>query len=292
MKLLTKKTLFMLGVTITSLAYFSYFQNNSIETSEINIASEKVPPSFHQFKIVHLSDLHNKSFGKNQSVLSDKIQNIEPDLIVFTGDLVDKRNYNEEISLSLIEKIVQIAPVYYVTGNHEWASGKFDSLAESLEKLGVHVMRNSRAEIEIGEESIHILGVDDPLMYHKSVVEASSVEKAIQTLVKDMNSEENFKMLLAHRPEMFPLYSQYDIDLIFSGHAHGGQVRIPFLGGLIAPGQGFFPQYTSGKYEENASKMIVNRGLGNSIIPQRVFNRPEIIAVTLLSEVEEEEENR
>lgn len=271
---------FLSGIAL--LIFFFYFQNNSIVISNYTISSDKIPSNFNGYKIVQLSDLHSKSFGNDQKNLVKKIKNLEPDSIVFTGDLIDSYRYDEEPSLILMERLVQIAPVYYVTGNHEWWSGKFDSLEDKLKIIGVQVMRNKTEEITIGTDKIQIIGIDDPANVEESYEETGKTEKNITDLI-DIEGEDYFQILLSHRPEMFSLYDKYGFDIVFSGHAHGGQFRIPFVGGLIAPDQGFFPEYTSGKYTSDNTTMIVNRGLGNSIIPIRIFNRPEIVVVTLSS---------
>ncbi|PAV29714.1 phosphoesterase [Virgibacillus profundi] len=280
MKKKTKKKWLYFLIGIALLIYFFYFQNNSIVTSEYNIRSDKLPPNFNGYKIVQLSDLHNKSFGNNQSDLVKKVKKTEPDSIVFTGDLIDSERYDEKPSLILMEKLVQIAPVYYVTGNHEWRSGKFSSLEGKLENIGIQVLRNTAEEITLGTDKIQIIGIDDPAV-DESSAEKAATEENIKNSIEGIERGDNFHILLSHRPEMFSLYSEYGFDVIFSGHAHGGQFRIPFVGGLIAPDQGLFPKYTSGKHKSANSTMIVNRGLGNSIIPLRIFNRPEIIVVTL-----------
>ncbi|WP_078380026.1 metallophosphoesterase [Sutcliffiella halmapala] len=282
MKRITKKSFLILIIAIISIVFFFYFQNNSIETTEIDIRSANIPAGFHGFKIVQLSDLHSKSFGENQSGLVKEVGKANPNLIVFTGDLVDSKKYDEDASLTLMKELVQIAPVYFVTGNHEWWSGRFNSLENKLIELGVQVMRNTSAVIANGEDKIHIIGIDDPAQVNEGYSEESIAEEAIENAMDGLTDGENFKILLSHRPELFSLYSNYELDVVFSGHAHGGQVRIPFLdSGLIAPNQGFFPKYTSGKHNLNNTTMIVNRGLGNSIIPLRIFNRPEIVVATL-----------
>lgn len=276
-----KKRLLYLLLGLVLLTCFLYFQNNSIVTTEYNFSSDKVPQNFKGYKIVQLSDLHSKSFGNNQSDLVKKVKKVKPDLIVFTGDLIDSDRYDEKISLTLMEKLVQIAPVYYVTGNHEWWSGKFNSLEDKLKDTGVQVMRNTVEEIIIGNDKIQIIGIDDPAKVNESYAERAIAEEDIMNSIKGLEEGVNFKILLSHRPELISLYTQYEFDVVFSGHAHGGQVRIPFIGGLVAPNQGLFPEYTSGMHEVDNTTMIVNRGLGNSIIPLRVFNRPEIVVVTL-----------
>ncbi|MCD8508463.1 MAG: metallophosphoesterase [Bacillus sp. (in: Bacteria)] len=279
----TKRLLYIL-ITIILVVSFSYFQNNSIVTSYYTIQSDNLPPSFDGYKIVQLSDLHNKSFGKNQQYLMKRVQNANPDVIVFTGDLVDADKYNEEPSLVFMEELFEIAPVYFVTGNHEWWSGKFYSLEVKLEKIGVNVLRNTTTKIERDNDFITIIGIDDPANRENSFSELARTEKNINESIESQTDYIGFKLLLAHRPEMFSLYAKYDFDLVLSGHAHGGQFRIPFVGGFVAPNQGFLPEYTAGMYRSENTTMIVNRGLGNSIIPQRLFNRPEIVVVTLVSE--------
>ncbi|MEH7239391.1 metallophosphoesterase [Bacillus sp. JJ1562] len=278
MKKKTKKKwlYFLIGTAL--LIFFFYFQNNSIVTSEYIISSDKLPQKFNEYKIVQLSDLHSKSFGNDQSVLVKKVKKLKPDLIVFTGDLIDSDRYDEKPSLILMERLVQIAPVYYVTGNHEWWSGKFNTLEDKLKSIGVQVIRNTVEEITIGTDKIQIAGIDDP-----ANVERAKTEENFTNAIEEIEGEDNFQILLSHRPEMLSFYSEDGFDVVFSGHAHGGQFRIPFVGGLIAPDQGLFPKYTSGKYKSGNTTMVVNRGLGNSIIPIRVFNRPEIVVVTLSS---------
>ena len=282
MKKRTKKRLFIAFIVLISLLFFFYFQNNSIVTTETTISSAKIPASFEDYKIVQLSDLHSKTFGDNQSVLVQRVNKTNPDLIVFTGDLVDSKKYNEKNSLTLMEELVQIAPIYFVTGNHEWWSGKFSSLENKLDDIGVQVIRNTSDVITNGNDKVHIIGIDDPAQVNEGYEELGITEEAIVNSIEGLE-EGYFKILLSHRPEMLSLYSDYEFDVVFSGHAHGGQVRIPLVGGLIAPNQGLFPQYTSGKHILDNTTMIVNRGLGNSIIPLRIFNRPEIVVVTLKS---------
>ncbi|CAG9623040.1 metallophosphoesterase [Sutcliffiella rhizosphaerae] len=279
-KIGTHKKLIVFITIVLSLLFFVYFQNNSIVVTNQLVTSEKIPESFRDYKIVHLSDLHSKAFGRDQNKLVRKVESENPDMIVFTGDLVDSRKFDADISIKLMEELIDIAPIYYVTGNHEWWSGEYVLIEEKLKGIGVEVMRNTRNEVILNNESIYIFGIDDPSQFN-SPSEQTIVEEAIVEAT-DGNIDESYRVLLSHRPELFSTYVKYKFDLVFSGHAHGGQVRVPFLGGLIAPNQGLLPAYTSGKYTVDHTTMIVNRGLGNSIIPLRIFNRPEIVVVTLL----------
>ena len=169
---------FLIGMAL--LIYFFYFQNNSIVTSEYTISSDKLPQNFNGYKIVQLSDLHSKSFGNDQSDLVKKVKKSDPDLIVFTGDLIDSDKYNEKLSLILMEKLVQIAPVYYVTGNHEWWSGKFNTLEDKLKNIGVHVMRNTAEEITIETDKIQIIGIDDPANVKESMQKKPKQKKILR----------------------------------------------------------------------------------------------------------------
>lgn len=278
---MSKRLKIGLGITISCLFFIIYFlddQNNRLVITEMEVVSEKVPESFDNSKVIHLSDLHNKSFGKNQRKLVWEIEKIEPEIIVFTGDLIDSRRYDEVPTLTLLEMLVQIAPTYVVSGNHEWRSGKFSTFEHQMKEIGVNVLRNESVKIQKGNEQIYLTGIDDPMNDQRmeGVVTKENLQQAITEEATDW-----FNILLAHRPEMHALYSQYDFDIVFSGHAHGGQIRIPFIGGVIAPNQGFFPKYTEGMHTVNDTAMIVSRGLGNSLFPFRVFNRPEIIVLSI-----------
>ncbi|MEK4933024.1 metallophosphoesterase [Bacillus sp. FSL M7-1345] len=266
--------------TIVGISIFSYLQNNLISISEINITSSKIPSSFKGFKILQLSDLHNKKFGENQNVLIKKVKNLNPDIIVITGDLIDSKSYDAEISLQVLREIVTEYPVYFVTGNHEQWSGKYNSLEKELKKYNVTVLRNEHVSIQKDGQEINLLGIDDPEFTSGNRDEEHIVKSEIRKAKDGINSD-GFKVLLSHRPEFFEEYVDEKVDLVLSGHAHGGQVRLPFIGGLVAPNQGILPKYTAGLYEKQNTSMIVSRGLGNSIIPQRVFNRPEIVVVQL-----------
>ena len=277
-----KKVPFILLITLITIVVFLFIQNNFISITNIELQMAALPRSFDGFKIVHLSDLHSKKFGNDQQSLVSKIKKAKPNLILFTGDLVDSKHYVEENSLMLIKEIVKIAPVYFVTGNHEKWSGNFHDLEQKLIVQGVKILRNDSVKIKRSEDEIQLIGIDDP-SFNDDMPYAYDSNIATRELEKVLakGNQSTFNILLSHRPELFSTYANSDIDLTFSGHAHGGQIRLPFIGGLIAPNQGFFPKYANGKYTQKNSVMIVSRGLGNSIIPQRIFNRPQIIVATL-----------
>ena len=259
---------------------FFIWQNNSIVVSNYDYASPEIPGDFAGFRIVHISDLHNKMFGKDQIKLLSEVEKLSPDIIIITGDLIDRRKFDLEKAICFIDGAMGIAPVYFVSGNHEAWSGKYSEIRERLLASSVVVMDDTSIEISRGESTIKLLGLSDPGFYNESRNRDLNIEN-LDALLNEWQGDEGFKILLSHRPELFDRYCVNRIDLIFAGHAHGGQFRIPFVGPIFAPNQGFFPKFTAGRYSKGSSTMFVSRGLGNSIIPIRIFNRPEIVAVTL-----------
>ncbi|WP_252217447.1 metallophosphoesterase [Clostridium sp. VAP41] len=272
--------LFFAIMFLIGFIFFCIWQNNSIIISKFDYVSSKIPDEFNDFTIVHISDLHNKMFGENQVKILNKVKSISPDVIVITGDLIDRRKYNLDTAMMFVSGATKIAPVYYVSGNHEAWSEKFSMIKEKLIDIGVHIVDNTAFKLSRGNSSIHILGLSDPDFITSDYMDGTNTNK-IKEQLNRWSTNENFKILLSHRPELFDLYYENNMDLIFTGHAHGGQVRIPGIGGLFAPDQGIFPKYTSGIYNKDLSTMFVSRGLGNSICPLRIFNRPEIVEVTL-----------
>lgn len=281
MKLISKPIqLLIIIIILISVTIFIIWQNNSIVVSEHNYKNSKIPKSFVGFKILQVSDLHNKSFGKNQVRLIKTIKDISPDIILITGDLIDRRKYNLEIAEEFIDQVVKIAPVYYVSGNHEAWSGKYSEIKDLLIEKEVTVLDNEVVVYSIGEESINIVGLKDPAFQKSNYIDGIN-KREIEEFLSNYENKKEFEIVLSHRPELINLYEKYDVDIIFSGHAHGGQIRLPFIGGILAPDQGFFPKYDAGRYDEGDTTMYVSRGLGNSIFPFRIFNRPELIVVNL-----------
>lgn len=251
---------------------FLYWQDNGLTVSQ-QFYKGNVPEAFHGFKILHISDLQNKRFGKRQKNLIYRVECTSPDMIVITGDLIDRNRTNLDAAMELVQAIVDLAPVYYVSGNHEHQSGYFEELAECLTKAGVKVMNNGKTVIKRDGDTMVLMGLTDKRAnpYYSSI---------LHMMCK--GQEDDFKILLSHRPELFSDYVEEGIDLICSGHAHGGQIRLPGIKGLFAPNQGFFPKYTSGMYREGKTAMVVSRGLGNSTFPFRIGNRPELVEITLV----------
>ncbi|HSR03335.1 MAG TPA: metallophosphoesterase [Proteiniclasticum sp.] len=282
MKFRTKQRKVLLAVfIIIGLYAFLRWQNDSIVISEMVFKNDSVTESFDGYKILHISDLHNKEFGSNQNRLLSKIEMTDPDIIVITGDLIDSNHTDIDVAMDLINGAITIAPIYYVSGNHEASSGLYNNLKSKMENVGVVVLDDQKIEVFHGNESIDIIGLLDPTFSGSDSLEYgdnTETKNLLNTLSEDNT---NLKILLSHRTELFDLYSDSNVDLIFSGHAHGGQFRLPFIGGLFAPGQGFFPELTEGIHTRNNVSMIISRGLGNSIVPVRIFNRPELVIVTL-----------
>lgn len=278
-----KKNIFIkIMVIIAVLVGFFTYENNSITITEIAFKNDKIPEEFKGYKILQISDLHNKEFGSKQNKILSKIEKIKPDVIVITGDLIDSDKTDIDVAMDLINKAIDIAPIFYVSGNHEAWSCSYDTLKPKLEEAGVVVLDNEKKEISKGKSSIEIIGLSDISFIDSDELEYAGDGKIEGLLDKLSKKNNKFKILLSHRPELFDIYSNSNVDLVFAGHAHGGQFRLPFIGGLIAPDQGFLPKLTEGIHTMNNTSMIISRGLGNSIIPLRIFNRPELIVVTLL----------
>lgn len=273
------------------LGAFLYSQNNYLKISSYKYSSPRLPKAMKGTRIVHLSDLHSKVYHNN--TLINTVKDLKPHLIVFTGDLIDSRNYEEVNSLKAMEELCKIAPVYFSPGNHENRREEFtDSLEPKLKKAGVRILRNDGQLFIRNGSSINILGIDDPLKESQSYDEILIDEGFIKGYIKEAQSKigshsvgsntEGFTLLLSHRPEHLKAYAEADVDLVFSGHTHGGQMRIPFANqGLFAPNQGALPKFTEGRHVRGNTTLFISRGLGNSSFPFRVFNRPEIIMVEL-----------
>ena len=284
MKNITKKRAVLLAVCIALvlLIVWTVWGNSALEVNTYSIVSNRLPNSFSGFRIAQVSDLHNAQMGDGNEKLLAMLRESEPDIIVITGDLVDSRSTDIGVALRSAEDATKIAPSYYVTGNHEARIAEYEDLKTGLESAGVVVLENQRIELERNGETIMLIGVDDPSFQTDYLMgdSATVMSDALNRLV----GNDAYTILLSHRPELFVTYVASGVDLVFSGHAHGGQFRLPFIGGLAAPNQGLFPKYDSGLYTQGNTNMLVSRGIGNSIVPIRFNNRPEIIVVELLTE--------
>ena len=280
-----KKFIFLAVVAAFLLALIAWiiWGNTALELNTYTISSAKLPQSFDGYRIAHVSDLHNAEMGKDNEKLLAMLRDAAPDMIAITGDLIDSRNTDIEVALQFIREAVKIAPCYYVTGNHEARVNEYDELKAGMEAAGVTVLEDVRTEISMEGETITLIGVNDP-SYQTDYL-FGDAESVMNAKLEGLHTEnDGFTILLSHRPELFNTYADHDIDLILSGHAHGGQFRLPFIGGLVAPNQGLFPEYDAGIYTEGNTNMLVSRGIGNSILPFRINNRPEVILIELQAE--------
>lgn len=256
---------------VIALLLFCSYQNRHLETTYYTYKAEQFGADLEGYRIVQISDLHNAKFGKHNQKLVDRIRECEPDMIVLTGDLVDSNHTNVDRAVQFVDEIVKICPVYYVTGNHEYwlEASEYDELMDGLIGAGVVILDDQVVEISRGDAKFRLVGLDD-----KSLADGT-----LEALLSD---EKELTVVLAHEPQNLARYAGTGVDLVLSGHAHGGQFRLPFVGGIVAPDQGFLPEYTAGEYYMDGTEMIVSRGLGNSVIPVRLFNYPEIVCVELV----------
>ena len=263
-------------VAISLLVCWVIYDNKNVHATEITLKIENLPEDFSGCKIAHVSDLHNAELGENNEKLLSLIKNASPDVIFFTGDIIDGQKPDIPVAIEFINAAAEIAPIYYIMGNHD-PHGTGETYPEGVTfNENITVLHNEYVFWQKGESKIQIIGVDDP-MY----ASAENEEEYIRSQIKGYKDSEDFKILLSHRPELFDVYVEYDMNLVFSGHAHGGQFRLPFIGGLYAPHQGKFPKYDSGVHTEKNTTLVVSRGLGNSTFPLRINNSPEVIIVTL-----------
>ena len=271
MKKIPHKKILILMLIIIILIAFCLFQNKHLVITTYTYESEKLGADLDGYRIVQISDLHNAEFGKENKKLLETIRSCSPDIIVITGDLVDSNHTNVERAVAFVKEAVKIAPVYYVTGNHEyWLDpSENEQMMQGILAAGAYDLDDEAVCIEKGDSSFMLIGLDDQ---HLS-------DETLKNLLQEQKNE--LSIVLAHEPQYLQNYANAGADLVLTGHAHGGQIRLPFVGGIVAPDQGFLPEYTSGKYNRADTEMIVSRGLGNSIIPVRLFNYPEVVCVEL-----------
>lgn len=266
------RILLFLSLGLVLLTAFLWYGNNHIVTTEYSLSLSGMGGDLNGFRIVQISDFHNARFGNDNERLLGKIQAAKPDILVVTGDYVDHRRTNTDVAIALTKELVKICPVYYVTGNHELLlpDAQLSAFLADLAQAGIRILHDQSEVITRGEACFALVGFWDNSLWGDMPKEIlSRVPQNIPNVI------------LAHEPQGIWRFAQADADLVLSGHAHGGQIRLPFVGGLIAPGQGLFPKYTAGLYTEGSTRMVVSRGLGNSLFPFRIFNDPEIVVVTL-----------
>ena len=258
-----KRILIILSIALVLAIVWVLWGNLTVGLTEITLREDNLPESFHSYKIAHVSDLHNSHLWK-QAI--KQLQKAQPDLICITGDLVDSSRPNVDLALEFIAEAVEIALCLYVPGNHEHGleDAEYARLVDGMTELGVRVLYEKYTILHRGDEEIFIAGL------------GWNVDK-----LNSLQDYDGYRVLLAHHPEYIDKYVEIGFDLVLSGHTHGGQFRLPFIGGLVAPGQGFFPDYDAGHYNFGRADLLISRGIGNSRFPLRLNNRPEVILITL-----------
>ncbi|MEW6623905.1 MAG: metallophosphoesterase [Bacillota bacterium] len=266
MRLISRRSFILGGSAL--LLYSVYYSTTAIAVKQYNVWVKNLPNSFNKFTILHLSDLHSKLYGAKQKELLALINRYHYDMTAITGDLDSKSNPNAEPGIHLVEGLLS-KPVYFVPGNHDWATGYY--FKDTIRAMGVKILENAEQQFFKNGESIWIVGVDDPYSGRADLTSA----------LAHVNSQSP-RILLAHAPEIYSKAVQEQIDLVLVGHTHGGQFRIPFVGAVVVPGQGFFPKLDYGLYYSDQTTMVINAGLGESVLPIRFNSRPEIVFVTLI----------
>ncbi len=264
--------------------------NARVWNARVEIRDEKIPAAFDGFVLCQVSDVHNEARGEGNAALLRALREAAPDLICITGDFLDSRRTDLDFALELAGQLAEIAPAVYVTGNHEARRMDLSALEAGLAARGVRVLRDGWMPLARGGEEIALIGLDDPGF---SAGEGWTLAEGLDQTQARLSAllaqaGDRFSLVLSHRPELLPAYADAGADLVLSGHAHGGQVRLPGIGGLFAPGQGILPRLTSGVHARGETRLVVSRGLGNSAFPLRVFNPPEIVTVTLRAGAEGE----
>lgn len=273
---------FLSGLSLIATAI--YLDNKLLEVSKYEVRSKKIPREFNKFKIIQLSDFHNYSFwGKDNNMVINKITREHPDIIVMTGDMINKYDKNFENFFRLAEVLSDKYEIYYIVGNHEKSlkNNYFNLIMDKLESLGIKILNDKKITIWRDKEHINLYGIDIPLIFYRTKNKSNNIEPIIDSMLNKCSNKE-YNILLAHNPLYFNTYANYDVDLTLSGHIHGGMIRLPFVGAILSPERKFFPKYSSGIYDINNKKLIVSRGMGHSNPGFRLFNMPEILSITLV----------
>ena len=250
-KRLSKKALISvctLIVVLLALTVWTIWGNTALMVSTVTVSSKRIPTAFNDFRIAQVSDLHNAVFGEDNAELLQILLECEPNIIVITGDLVDAEHTDIDVALDFAKEAAQIEGTDYVTGNHEAGLPQYDEFKAELENIGVVVLEDTAIQLEYKDEVITLIGLSDPSFTIKGDMFGelpAMVDTKLRGLIRDKS---DYTILLSHRPELFETYVNCGINLVLSGHAHGGQFRLPFIGGLIAPNQGLFPKYDAGLY--------------------------------------------
>ena len=270
-----RKTAVLLVLTALLAAGFLLWGNCSLQTTETTLVSPALPPAFDGLRIVELADLHGRVFGRGSRRLLAAVRRAEPDLICIDGDLFDEHT-DLAMLPPLLRGLCAIAPVYYVTGNHEWRVPGLRGILAQMRTCGVTVLQDDWRVLRRGEDALIVAGTDDPC--------GPAERKTPAELIADIRAEAGeaaFLLLLAHRNDQLPQWSALGVQAVRAGHCHGGVVRLPFVGGLFGTDRRLFPAWDAGLYRQGETALYVSRGLGYTNVHFRLFNRPEVAVIVL-----------
>ena len=256
-------------LAVVLLVLYLHRENTVLSVSSFTVSSDKLEKDL---KAAHISDFHNTHNAVLQDSIINSLRENAPDCIFITGDLIDSRRTDIECAVSFVNRLTEIAPVYYVTGNHEIRSPEYRKIMEAYQKTDMIIMHNINLQVN----GLNLVGLDD--LY---TTPYSQRDELFTERYQKLKDDSRFNLVLFHRPELFDTYCRNGIDLILCGHAHGGQFRLPLIGAVLSPNQGLFPIYTESTYRSGSTEMIVSRGIGNSLFPFRLNNRPELIYINL-----------
>ena len=276
------------GAGALAAAAWVAWSNGGIQTTEYELAVPRLPRAFDGVRIAQISDLHNAELGHANVRLLKRLHRAKPDFIAITGDLVDSRRTRVDVGMHVAAQAANIAPVFFVPGNHEARLREYPQIVARLKRAGVTVLGNASVPLRRDGERIVLLGLTDPVFRRPyprgatpQIIDAQLADVLVRAGIEPGDEHAPCTVLLTHRPELLAVYAARGIDVAFAGHAHGGQVRLPAVGSLFAPSQGFFPKVTAGVHTLGATQLVVSRGLGPSVVPLRVNNRPELVVATL-----------
>lgn len=270
-----RKTAVLLVLTALLAAGFLLWGNCSLQTAETALVSPALPPAFDGLRIVELADLHGRVFGRGSRRLLAAVRRAEPDLICIDGDLFDEHT-DLAMLPPLLRGLCAIAPVYYVTGNHEWRVPGLRGILAQMRACGVTVLQDDWRVLRRGEDALIVAGTDDPC--------GPAERKTPAELIADIRAEAGeaaFLLLLTHRNDQLPQWSALGVQAVLAGHCHGGVVRLPFVGGLFGTDRRLFPAWDAGLYRQGETVLYVSRGLGYTNVHFRLFNRPEVAVIVL-----------
>ena len=270
-----RKTAVLLVLTALLAAGFLLWGNCSLQTTETALVSPALPPAFDGLRIVELADLHGRVFGRGSRRLLAAVRRAEPDLICIDGDLFDEHT-DLAMLPPLLRGLCAIAPVYYVTGNHEWRVPGLRGILAQMRACGVTVLQDDWRVLRRGEDALIVAGTDDPC--------GPAERKTPAELIADIRAEAGeaaFLLLLTHRNDQLPQWSALGVQAVLAGHCHGGVVRLPFVGGLFGTDRRLFPAWDAGLYRQGETALYVSRGLGYTNVHFRLFNRPEVAVVSV-----------